>query len=408
MFPVANNNFLLCLCNTGVNASQLGHCEVAPSRYNQAVDVAAWRANPDVDSWKAFFSIAIVVVVVKILSAAPGFAQEHAEPNPPFLSIEQHPFIFSAPEADATEPTMEWRWHKSSDSHHPDNNEQYLLYLMNRARANPAAEGYWLATADDPAFAHARSYFNVDTDLLQQEFNRLDVKPPAAFDIRLYNAANEHCDDLISRDAQDHTNQIGRVQASGFVFYQYRGNVFSYASSALNAHAGFNIDWGYGEGGMQEGRGHRKAIMSTDGDYTNVGLAAVPETNPATTVGSLVVTGNYCYAGNAADHHNRFLVGTVWIDENDDSSFNPGEGVSGVTVTPNRGLFYAVTANSGGYAIPITEAGTYTVTFSGVKMRTEVRCISVGDGSVLQDVMADPPLSVHGPVLPGILILLLE
>ena len=62
---------------------------------------------------------------------------------------------------------------------------------------------------------------------------------------------------------------------SGFEHAGGRFSVFSYADSALNAHAALNIDWGPGDGtGMQPGRGHRLAIM---GDYDNVGLAVVPD-----------------------------------------------------------------------------------------------------------------------------------
>lgn len=48
--------------------------------------------------------------------------------------------------------------------------------------------------------------------------------------------------------------------------------MFSYTLHPLFGHAAFNIDWGYdgGDGtGMQPDRGHRMAIMSVDGDYTN-------------------------------------------------------------------------------------------------------------------------------------------
>jgi hypothetical protein len=83
-------------------------------------------------------------------------------------------------------------------------------------------------------------------------------------------------------------------------------------------------------------------------------------------VGPQVITGNLCYADpGTADHYNRFLVGTVWNDSNANDQYDPGEGIGGVRVEPDRGGFFAVTANSGGYAIPITEAGDYVVTFSG-------------------------------------------
>jgi len=108
----------------------------------------------------------------------------------------------------------------------------------------------------------------------------------AALDIHLYEAAHVHSLDLIARDAQDHNQQFQQVQDARFHYTAARGNVFSYGKSGLNAHAAFNIDWGGNDGtGMQAGRGHRKAIMSVDGDYTNVGIAAVTESDDTRNVG---------------------------------------------------------------------------------------------------------------------------
>jgi len=107
--------------------------------------------------------------------------------------------------------------------------------------------------------------------------------------------------------------------------------------------------------------------MSVDGNYTNVGLAAVSESDSSTQVGPLVIFGNFCQANtNAADHFNRFLVGTVWSDSNNNGLYDPGKGFGNVTVMPDRGDYYAVTSNSGGYAIPLTAAGEYRISFSGV------------------------------------------
>ena len=287
-------------------------------------------------------------------------------------------------EAPAGPPTTEWTYHKSPDGLHPNGEEQLMVWLMNRARANPPQEGVWLATSNDPDVAGGRDFFGVDLTVLQNEFASYAPEPPAAFDVRLYNAAKVHSDDLIDRDAQDHINQFQRVMDAGFFHNGIRGNVFAYADNGLNAHAAFNIDWGPGTpDGMQTSRGHRKAVMSLDGDYTNVGLAAVDVTVPGKSVGPVVVTGNYAKASNAADHHNRFLVGTVWEDTNDNNTYDPGEGIGGVTVMPNQGVYYAVTANSGGYAIPITAPGAYQVTFSGPL--SAVKNVTVADESVLLD-----------------------
>ncbi len=288
----------------------------------------------------------------------------------------------------STAAMVEWTYHKTMDNEHPDDSEQQLLWLTNRARANPGQEGQWLATVDDYHINMARSYFDVNLALLQDEFESYAVKPPAAFDVRLYNAAKAHSEDLIQRDAQDHNQQFDQIDAAGFVYSQVRGNVFSYAYTALYGHAAFNIDWGAGDGtGMQPGRGHRKAIMSLDGNYTNVGVAVVQEHEPSTAVGPLVITGNYGRANpNEPDHYNRFLVGTVWSDLNGNDLFDPDEGIGGVTVIPDGGSFYAVTSNSGGYAIPILVQGEVVVTFSGSSLVDDVvQPVTVGSDSVLVD-----------------------
>ncbi len=92
---------------------------------------------------------------------------------------------------------------------------------MNRARANPTQEGIWLATTTEPEIAGGCEYFGIDTNLLQSEFAGYTAKPPAVFDVRLYNAAKAHSDDLIARDAQDHDNQFLRVQQAGFHCRRY-------------------------------------------------------------------------------------------------------------------------------------------------------------------------------------------
>lgn len=284
-----------------------------------------------------------------------------------------------------SKPQQEWLFHKTADNLHPDGNEQQLVWLMNRARANPTQEGIWLATTTEPDIAGGRTYFGVNTALLQSEFTSYAIKPPAAFDVRMYQAALAHSQDLIVRDAQDHIDQFKRIEDAGFQCWSGRGNVFSYAGSALNAHGAFNIDWGGTDGtGMQTGRGHRMAIMSVDGNYTNVGFAMVYEGNPETNVGPLVTTQNFCYASvSATNHFNRFVVGTVWQDHNANDRYDPGEGIGNVTITPDRGAYYAITAHSGGYAIPIEAAGVYTLTFSGAVEAYEQ--VTIADVSVLVD-----------------------
>jgi hypothetical protein len=354
--------------------------------------LAKRRKTGSAGRWPVWLAIA----VVGLLYAAQGGAEPGSppEPEPPRLSL---------PESDALPrtlprgltPTIEWAYHKTADNAHPDGNEQQMVWLANRARANPNREGMWLAETDDFYIAAGRSYWEVDLDLLKSEFDGIAARPPAAFDVRLYQAAREHSAYLIASDEQSHTGQFNRVLEAGFHYSQIAGIVFSYAETALHAHGAFNIDWGPdgGDGsGMQPGRGHRLAIMSVDGDYTNVGYAAVTELNASTSVGPLVITGNFGKADPwAVDHFNRFLVGTVWRDMNRNSRYDPGEGIGGVTVMPDDGNYYAVTADAGGYALPIDAEGGYDVTFSGSNVDPPVaRRVSIKQTSVLLDLEYTP------------------
>ena len=173
-------------------------------------------------------------------------------------------------------------------------------------------------------------------------------------------------------------------------------SVFSYSKSALDAHGALNIDWGYprppGGDGMQAGRGHRAAIMSNQSTLlTNVGFALVPESNPGTDVGPFVFSGAYCSASTAANHSNRFLVGTVWKDLNGNSRYDAGEGLNQVRVQPDSGPWHAITGLAGGWAIPVFTAATYTRTFSGPPLINPLmRTATVGSSSVLADVKVSP------------------
>lgn len=61
-----------------------------------------------------------------------------------------------------------------------------------------------------------------------------------------------------------------------------------------------------------------------------------------------------------------FILGVVYKDLNRNGEYDPGEGISGITVTPSTGDWYAITSSSGGYAIPVQRnSGTIQLTLSG-------------------------------------------
>ncbi len=147
--------------------------------------------------------------------------------------------------------------------------------------------------------------------------------------------------------------------------------------------------------GMQTGRGHRQAIMALDGDYMNVGIAMVPEENPNTGVGPLVTTGNYCGAlESLPDHYNRFLVGTVWSDQNGNGLYDPGEGMSGVQVTPDQGSVLRGDRRRRRLCHSDCRIRQLPVSFGGPISRQET--VTVNEVSVLLD--ASPSPSGHAGV----------
>ncbi|MCU0668296.1 MAG: hypothetical protein MUF70_02950 [Myxococcota bacterium] len=302
--------------------------------------------------------------------------------------------------------TSEWLCHASADGAHPSGAEQELLWLMNRARQDPSVEGAFLAGLDDPLVAAAVKLYVVDLDVLQDEFDAIAPKPPAAFDRRLYAAALGHANLMMSTNDDDPACgappqppcQLDRVAPAGFFFVAsgLRGNSFGFATSPLVAHAAWSIDWGpffdpTVPPGMFPGRVHRNGVLSEPDAFasqgmTNAGIAVVSTEGHPTELGPLVVVADYANANTAVgDHFDRFLVGTVWEDLDADGRYDAGEGIPGVTVTPVPGNWFATTSAGGGFAIPVITPGAIDVFFAGGGVPMHAESVVVGADSVLVD-----------------------
>lgn len=304
-------------------------------------------------------------------------------------------------------PDKEWLLHKTENNAHPSDHEQQMFWLQNRARTNPIEEGKWLVgdiLTLPPAVTQEFNFRGISKELVRDEFAAIPPKPPSAFDRRLYEASKAHSEFMIAENRQTHDGQFAKVDASGFVKNGGAISVFWRAQDGVHGHAVLNIDWGGGTpDGLQTGRGHRRSIHADNGLWTNVGLAMVE--NSTGSAGPLVTSIAYYRASNfAADHYNRFIVGTIWTDTNGNSQYDPGEGHAGVTIMPDTGEFWATTADSGGFAIPATEAGTYNLTISGGDLaEAQQRTVQVAENNVLMiwnevDKWPDPPVA-EAPLL---------
>jgi len=280
----------------------------------------------------------------------------------------------------------------------PTAEEQLYLEYINRSRANPPAEGARLAATADPDVLAAYSYFSVDLALMQSQFNAIATAPPLAMNTKLLDAARWHSGDMFTYEYQGHDQTNGtvvmnagaRITAQGYTWTTYGENVFSYAKSPWHGHAGFNVDWGYGTGGMQTPPGHRISIHNAN--FREVGVGVVNGVNGD--VGPQLVTQDFSTRQGAVP----LITGVAYYDFNGNRFYDVGEGIGGITVNVPGSTNYAVTANSGGYAVPVTTNGNYQMTFNATGLSTQrVATVATLKNVKIDFVPAYQPPMISGP-----------
>ncbi|PYJ85499.1 MAG: hypothetical protein DME22_08945, partial [Verrucomicrobia bacterium] len=280
----------------------------------------------------------------------------------------------------------------------PTDEEQLYLEYINRSRADPPAEGVRLANTTDPDVLSAYTYFMVNLTLMQNEFATNPPVPPLAFNSKLIDAARWHSGDMFTNMYQAH-NQTNagvvrdpgdRINYEGYTWNTYGENIYAYAKNVFYGHAGLNVDWGPGVGGMQDPPGHRNNIHT--GNFREVGIGVVDGVNGS--VGPQLVTQDFATQPGATP----FITGVAYYDFNTNNFYDLAEGIGGVTVDVSGSGFHAVTANSGGYAVPVPGNGTYAVTFTAPGLATDQQQVTV---SSLQNVKVDYLPAYSPPVISG-------
>jgi hypothetical protein len=273
----------------------------------------------------------------------------------------------------------------------PDNYEQYLLELVNRARAHPAAEA-------------ARYGIDLNEGLTPGTISS-DPKPPLAPHPDLIDAARTHSQWMIDNDVFSHTGAGGsspgdRMTAAGYDFQLPWGWGENLAWSGTTApsldpltltadqHQGLFVDAGV------DGRGHRLNLMNP----------SFREIGPGIVLGNFqgynaeMITEDFAYT--ATPGIDGFLTGVVYNDAlvTEDSFYTPGEGLGDVTITATRAsdeaTFETTTWSSGGYSLALP-AGTYALTARGGDLSPDllVGAATIGSSNVKVDFAADHPLS---------------
>ena len=285
----------------------------------------------------------------------------------------------------------------------PSNDEQYMLELINTARANPTAEGARLAGLTDASILQYYRYYSLNTVVMAAQFATYRAKAPLAFNSALMASARQHSADQATNGFQGHNSTNGttfdaRITAQGYHWSMVGENVYAYSQSAYFCHVGFNADWGV------PSLDHRANIMNTNSsypDFREVGISSVPTANSK--VGPQIVTQDF---GTPSTSGTAYLVGVVYNDGDGSGSYNPGEGLGGVSVTPDGGTYYAVTSASGGFVIPLpaSGSGTMTVTASGGGLgggRTKTVAWTAGTNVKVDFTTADPVSASSVTTLPN-------
>ena len=323
-----------------------------------------------------------------------------AEPAlPPFFRTLTSP---NKRQAQLTAELAQWSIGELTDE------EQKLLELINRARANPMAESARLQNLADPEIQGAYTGFNVDFGVLAADLGPRPVVPPLTPHPQLTAAARGHSQFQLDNAVQAHfeTNYLtgqflngpgDRITATGYPWISDRESVYSSAKNMEYAHAGFEVDWGGGPGGQQSPPGHRE--NNHDGFVTEVGVGVLAGNNTrvhggvSTTVGPRIVTIDFA----RPQPLQTYLTGVVYYDLNGDGEYDEGEGFPGVQIEVSDSGYFAKSAFAGGYAVP-TEAGAHTVTFTAEGLPTVTRQITVlGTDSVKVDLA----LPYAAPLLTG-------
>jgi hypothetical protein len=249
--------------------------------------------------------------------------------------------------------------------------EQLVIELINRARANPAAEAVRLG---------------IDLNAgLQPGTISTAPKPPLAPHQILVDVAAAHSQDMIDRDFFDHVNPDGenpgaRIAAAGYPAWSWGENIAIHVGAA-EAH-----DL------LFASAGHRVNMLNNN--YREIGVGVRLRTS-----WGIDMTETFATRTGTA-----FLTGVAFSDQVvADNFFSAGEGLAGATITATArtvGTTYTTTTGpTGGYSLQVP-GGTYDLIASGGKLTKPIEITGIGVGTANVKVDFVVPYSDPGPLIP--------
>ena len=308
----------------------------------------------------------------------------------------------------------------------PSGEEQLVIELINRARADSQADLGRLINTTDENVLNAYDYFNVDLNVLTAQFSGAQfgsgaqasgatnaipaTLPPLTPNEKLILAARLHSQDMLQNDFQGHSSSSSpispnqpndsagdRIGRQGYDYKLYGENVAAASSSAWDSHAGFIVDWGTSSttglsyAGMQDPAGHRANVYHETA--REIGVGVVEGTNGS--AGPYLVTHDL---GTEKNYDQPFITGVAYYDVDGDGFYGAGEGIGGITIRVDDLPYHAVTADSGGFAIPIAENGQYTLNYTFPDGSTESSSATIAN---LENLKVDLMPTWTSPTLSG-------
>lgn len=231
-------------------------------------------------------------------------------------------------------------------------------------------------------------------ELINAERAKAGVQP-LAFDNDLSEAAEGHSRWMLATDTFSHTGSGGssptqRMKAAGYTLAGSWATGENIAWATTRSPAGYNDEIQLLHNNLMNSSGHRANILN--GNFREVGLGF--EVGDYRGRSSGFVTENFAKTGS-----DMFLTGVAIDDKDGDKFYDPGEGLSGLTITAKSSTgttFTTKTMAAGGYDLAL-KPGTYTVTFSGAGIEASTRTVSVGSKNVKLD-LVDPKLGAVAAV----------
>ena len=291
----------------------------------------------------------------------------------------------------------------------PSNDQQYMLELTNRARANADAEAVRLGISgrqEGPPIVNG------------QEWAIQNSTQPLSWNPQLANAAQGHA---VTLEQADHfftgtsphtfgdTTPDQRIAAAGYPAAPYNGRTNTggypgqenvaeevtrssagpepytgakYTQAIVTAHEGLFTDL------TVPGRGHRNTTTLEFFREVGIGVATGSDNGDDGFVwDSFYVVQNFGRQPNNLP----FITGAVYNDANGNNLYDPGEGIGGVRVDVSGANFFAISSASGGYSVPVPANGGYTVNFSGGGLPAAQRTATIaGNLNTKLDYVAAP------------------